>query len=100
MEAVIEKVLGTTANRSNPRQTRMVLDLIMSSLEADAAASPAFAELVSFGKLDSVLGGDSRALLASALRRSLQDTERVRLLTGILARVDMTEESAAKEFVS
>jgi hypothetical protein len=79
----------------------MVLSLLTTTLDSNAANSVAFNQLIEADKLGSLLKGDADQMLTKSFKSNWFSTQgSLNLLSSIIARVDLTQESRIKEIVS
>ena len=99
LEAVIEKVLASNVRSSQDKKKKMIIDLLITALNANAAESPAFNKLIQTEQLDSMLKGDVNRKLKFTLAHQFTAAENISLLASIVSRADLTQDSRLKELV-
>ena len=102
LDAVIEKFNSSKSNRFARKSQvgKQIFSLVETALEANAAESPALANLLKDESLTKRLGGKDFDEAAKLMLESVSLSSRLALLNKILARVDISQDSALKNIVS
>ena len=99
-EAVLEKVDQTERFISEDAKRQTIMRMITSATEGDILSSEAFNTFISKESLEKHFKNDADTWLASHLQRDVNINDTIKLLRGIIARADLTQDSAINDIVS